>query len=146
MMKQNSAPDPLPALQPLSMTHRLPPQLGRIAAGFPLEAIEDRQRGELLELLTEPGRYALRVGDDCMLEAGIFAGDFVVIQSQQSARDGDIVVALIDNEQLTLNRIRHLDAKRIRLYADNPAVADRVLAKARVQIQGKVIGQVRRYR
>lgn len=146
MMKQNSTPDPLPALQPLSMTHRLPPQLGRIAAGFPLEAIEDRQRGELLELLTEPGRYALRVGDDCMLEAGIFAGDFVVIQSQQSARDGDIVVALIDNEQLTLNRIRHLDAKRIRLYADNPAVADRVLAKARVQIQGKVVGQVRRYR
>ncbi|MCP4332576.1 MAG: hypothetical protein GY785_07950 [Gammaproteobacteria bacterium] len=146
MMKQRSAPEPIPALQPLAITHWLAPQLGRIAAGFPLEAIEDRQRGELLELLTEPGRYALRVGDDSMLEAGIFAGDFVVIQSQQSVSDGDIVVALVDNEQLSLNRIRHLDGKRIRLYADNPAVADRVLAQARVQIQGKVVGQVRRYR
>ncbi len=146
MMNPNSPPEPLPALLSLSIVHRLPPQLGRIAAGFPLEAVEDRQRGELLELLTEPGRYALRVGDDSMLEAGIFTGDFVVIQSQHTARDGDIVVALIDNEQLTLNRIRRLDGKRIRLYADNPAVADRVLAQARVQIQGKVVGQVRRYR
>ncbi|MCP4470551.1 MAG: hypothetical protein GY815_07675 [Gammaproteobacteria bacterium] len=146
MMNPNSPPDLLPALLPLSIAHRLPPRLGRIAAGFPLEAIEDRQRGELLELLTEPGRYALRVGDDSMLEAGILAGDFVVIQSQHTARDGDIVVALIDNEQLTLNRIRRLDGKRMRLYTDNPAVADRVLAQARVQIQGKVVGQVRRYR
>jgi repressor LexA len=145
-MKQKPASPPIPALQPLPIARRLPPQLGRIAAGFPLEAIEDRQRDELLGLMTEPGRYALRVGDDSMLEAGIFAGDFVVIQSQHTARDGDIVVALIDNEQLTLNRIRRLDRKRIRLYADNPAVADRVLAQARVQIQGKVVGQVRRYR
>ena len=146
MMNQNLPPTLSPALQPLPIAQRFPPQLGRIAAGFPLEAIEDRQRGELLELLTGPGRYALRVGDDSMLEAGIFAGDFVVIQSQQSVHDGDIVVALIDNEQLSLNRIRRLDGKRIRLYADNPAVADRVLAQARVQIQGKVVGQVRRYR
>jgi len=146
MMNPKAPPDPLLALLPLSISQRLPLQLGRIAAGFPLEAVEDRQRGELLELLTEPGRYALRVGDDSMLDAGIFAGDFVVIQSQHRARDGDIVVALIDNEQLTLSRIRSLDGKRIRLYADNPAVDDRVLAQARVQIQGKVVGQVRRYR
>ncbi len=135
-----------PALLSLSLAHRLPPSLGRIAAGFPLEAIEDLQRSELLALLTEPGRYALRVGDDSMLEAGIFAGDFVVVQSQQMARDGDIVVALIDGEELALKRMRHLDDKRIRLYADNPVVNDRVLARERIRIQGKVVGQVRRYR
>jgi repressor LexA len=146
MKNPNTSPDPVPALLPLPIQQRLPPSLGRIAAGFPLEAIEDSQRGELLELLTEPGRYALRVGDDSMLEAGIYAGDIVVIQSQQTARDGDIVVTLIDNEQLSLNRIRQLDGKRIKLYADNPAAADRVLALARVRIQGKVVGQLRRYR
>ncbi len=145
-MNQKPPPTQSPALLPLSIAHRLPPQLGRIAAGFPLEAIEDRQRSELLELLTEPGRYALRVGDDSMLEAGIFAGDFVVVQSQQMARDGDIVVALVDDEELTLKRMRHLDDKRIRLYADNPVVNDRVLARERIRIQGKVVGQVRRYR
>ena len=134
------------SLLPLRPQQLLPPAIGCIAAGFPLEAIEDRQRDELHALLTEPGRYALRVGDDSMLEAGIFAGDFVVVRSQQTARDGDIVVTLVDNEQLSLYRIRHLDDQRIRLYADNPAVDDRVLARARVQIQGKVVGQVRRYR
>ncbi len=145
-MNQKPPPTQPPALLPLPIAIRLPPQLGRIAAGFPLEAIEDRQRSELLALLTEPGRYALRVGDDSMLEAGIFAGDFVVVQSQQMARDGDIVVALIDDEELMLKRVRHLDGKRIRLYSDNPAVDDRVLAQARIRIQGKVVGQVRRYR
>jgi repressor LexA len=146
MMKPNLAHAPSPALRPLAIARRLPPPLGRIAAGFPLEAIEDRHRDELLELLTEPGRYALRVGDDSMLEAGIFAGDFVVIQSQQTVRDGDIVVALVDNEQLSLNRFRRIGDGRIRLYADNPACDDRVLEQARVRIQGKVVGQVRRYR
>ena len=134
-----------PRLQPVSLPRKLPPWLGIVAAGFPLEAVEERQREALLDLLEEPGRYALRVGDDSMFEAGIFDGDFVVVQSQQTARDGDIVVVLIDNEQLTLNRFRRVDSGRIRLQSDNPAIADRVLAQARVQIQGKVVGQLRRY-
>jgi repressor LexA len=124
---------------------QLPPQLGRIAAGFPLEAIEDRQREELLNLLGEPGRYALRVGDDAMIAAGIYNGDIVIVQSQQRARNGDIVVALVDNEQLSLNRIRYLDGGRIRLHTDNPAATARDLAQQRVHIQGKVIRQLRRY-
>ena len=119
--------------------------LGRIAAGIPLEAIEDRQRIELLGLLTAPGRYALQVSDDSMSEAGIIRGDIVVVQSQRQARDGDIVVALIDNEQVTLKRIRFRSGQRIQLIADNPDQADRVLANSRVIIQGKVIGQVRCY-
>lgn len=120
-------------------------ELGRIAAGIPLEAIEDRQRNELLGLLTAPGRYALQVSDDSMCEAGILRGDIVVVQSQQQARDGDIVVALIDHEQVALKRIRFVSNQRIQLIADNPDQVDLVLADSRVTIQGKVIGQVRCY-
>ena len=121
-------------------------ELGRIAAGSPLEAIEDRQRSELLNLLTAPGRYALRVGDDSMQAAGIFRGDIVVVQSQQQARDGDIVVALIDNEQVTLKRVRYRSGKRIQLRDDNSEPAGLILVASRVVIQGIVVGQVRRYR
>jgi repressor LexA len=132
-------------VQPPLDAGRLPPQLGLIAAGFPLEAIEDHQHDELLDLLTGSGRYALRVGDDSMMAAGIFNGDIVIIQSQQRARNGDIVAALVDAEPLTLTRIRYLDDKRIRLFGDGPAADFRDLRHERVLIQGKVIGQLRRY-
>jgi repressor LexA len=120
--------------------------LGRVAAGIPLEAIEDRQRGELLAMLTAPGRYALQVGDDSMSEAGILAGDIVVIQSQQQAANGDIVVALLDGEQVILKRIRHRAGNRIQLLADNSSEQDQVLDASRIVIQGRVIGQIRSYR
>jgi len=122
------------------------PELGRVAAGIPLEAIEDQQRSELLALLTAPGRYALQVGDDSMCDAGILAGDIVIIQSQQQARNGDIVLALLDSEQVVLKRIRQLAGNRIQLVADNPQGQDRVLDDSRILIQGRVIGQIRRYR
>jgi len=80
-----------------------------------------------------------------MCEAGIIRGDIVVVQSQRQARDGDIVVALIDNEQVTLKRVRFLSNQRIQLIADSPDQADLVLKDSRVIIQGKVIGQVRCY-
>lgn len=121
-------------------------ELGRVAAGIPLEAIEDQQRSELLTLLTAPGRYALQVGDDSMCDAGILAGDIVVIQSQQQARNGDIVLALLDSEQVVLKRIRQLTGNRIQFLADNPHEQDRVLDDSRIVIQGRVIGQIRRYR
>ena len=145
-MKPNPASTPLKSVKPAS---GLPLELinfGRIAAGIPLEAIEDEQRSELLELLTRPGRYALQIGDDSMCQIGIFAGDIVVIQSQQQACNGDIVVALIDNEQVVLKRIRHRRNRQIQLLADHPEASDLILEQSRVQIQGKVIGQVRCYR
>ena len=120
-------------------------ELGRIAAGIPLEAIEVRQRKELLGLLTAPGRYALQVSDDSMCEAGIIRGDIVVVQARQQARDNDIVVALIDNEQVALKRVRFLSDQKIQLIADSPDQVDLVLEDSRVLIQGKVIGQVRCY-
>ena len=126
---------------------RLPtslPVFGRIPAGMPVEAVEERQRAELLALLNSPGRYALRVIDDSLCEAGILAGDFVIVQSQQRARDGDLVVALLDDEQLLLKRVR-FSGDRIRLLADGPG-DDRVLAMSRIRIQGRVVGQLRRYR
>jgi repressor LexA len=127
-----------------------PPQglleLGRVAAGIPLEAVEDPQRGELLTMLTAPGRYALQVGDDSMCDAGILAGDIVVIQSQQQARNGDIVLALLDSEQVVLKRIRQLTGNRIQLVADNSQGQDQVVDASRIVIQGRVIGQIRRYR
>jgi repressor LexA len=137
--------DPMRTVQPLLDAGRLPPRLGLIAAGFPLKAIEDHQHTELLNLLSGAGRYALRVGDDSMMAAGIFNGDIVIIQSQQRARNGDIVAALVDNEQLALKRIRYLNDARIRLFSDGPVAGFRDLRRERVLIQGKVIGQLRRY-
>lgn len=119
---------------------------GRIAAGMPLEAIEERQRGELLALLTAPGRYALQVADDSLCEAGILAGDIIVVQSQQSATSGDIVVGLLDDEQVVLKRIRFAKDRRIRLLADNAAEHEQVVDATRLAIQGRVIAQIRRYR
>lgn len=131
-----------PRLRPPPGLH----SLGRVAAGTPLEAIEDRQRSELLAMLTAPGRYALRVGDDSMCEAGILAGDFIIVQSQQGAKNGDLIVALLDREQVIMKRIRYRAGDRIQLLADNGADRDRIVDASRITIQGRVIGQVRSYR
>jgi repressor LexA len=131
------------------LVHRGPSsllELGRVAAGIPLEAVEEKQRLALLELLTAPGRYALRVGDDSMSEAGILAGDFVIVQSQRRACDGDIVVALLDREQVLLKRIRFCAGDRVRLLADNPDCEELTIDASRLSIQGRVVGQLRRYR
>ena len=122
------------------------PCCGHIAAGIPLEAIEDRQRGELQELLTISGRYALRVGDDSMCEAGIFNGDIVVVQSQRQAANGDIVVALLDGEQLVMKRVRFVGDRRIRLLADNATESDQIMDASRLAIQGRIVAQIRCYR
>lgn len=105
-----------------------------------------RNREDLLALLTEPGHYPLEVRDDSMVEIGIYRGDTVVVQSQQHASDGDIVVALIDNEEVALKRIRFPDAECIELLAGDGSEISHRLARSRVAIQGKIVGQIRRYR
>lgn len=145
-MMNSSWPACLIPVTPLPTLLTALPDLGRVAAGIPLEAIADEQRGELHALLTAPDRYALQVADDSMLDAGIFAGDIVVVQSQQQARDNDIVVGLVDNEQVILKRIRYRPGNRVELLADGHGINSRVLDQSRVIIQGKVVGQVRRYR
>ena len=104
----------------------------------------DHREG-LLALLTAPGRYPLEVRDDSLSEAGIYRGDTVVVQSQQHACNGDLVVVLVDNEEVMIKRIRYPDKNRIQLRAENLAIPDLLLEKSRVTIQGKVIGQIRRY-
>ena len=121
------------------------PILGRIAAGIPIDAIEDCNREALMALLTTPGHYALRVCGDSMVDAGIFDGDTIIVQSLQQATNGDIVVALIDQETVTLKRIKYLPGGQIKLLADNANIHNVVYDAERITIQGKVVGQIRQY-
>jgi len=120
------------------------PLQGRIAAGRPIEAIPDQQEVNFSELLLGPDRFVLEVSGDSMVDAGILDGDMVVIRQSQTADNGDIVVALIDNEEATLKRLRcHGD--RIELIPANTALASMIYPAERVQIQGVVVGQLRLY-
>ena len=121
------------------------PLLGRIAAGRPIEAIPERDSLNLADYLLGPDRYALQVRGDSMIEAGILDGDLVIVKRQETANDNDIVVALIDGEEATLKRLRHRAGGRIQLIAANPAIAPLSYAAQRVQIQGVLVGQLRRY-
>lgn len=122
------------------------PVMGRIAAGSPISAIQNRSHSLQLpmDLLTPGEHYALEVRGDSMVDAGILEGDTVVIRRQDTANTGDIVVALIDDEEATLKRLRRRGSS-IALEAANPAYETRVLGPDRVKIQGKLISLVRRY-
>ncbi len=120
------------------------PLKGRIAAGRPIEAIPDQEEVNFSDLLLGPDRFVLRVAGDSMIDAGILDGDLVVVRKSATAENGDIVVALIDNEEVTLKRLRkHGD--RIELVPDNPSLASMIYPTNRVHIQGVVVGQVRIY-
>ncbi|MFN2308460.1 MAG: transcriptional repressor LexA [Gammaproteobacteria bacterium] len=122
------------------------PLAGRIAAGRPIEAIADTHTLNLAEFLLGPNRYALRVFGDSMIGAGILDGDTVVIEQRDTADDGDIVVALIDNQEVTLKRLRRRRDGMIELIAANPAIPNMVYAPDRIRLQGVVTGQLRSYR
>ncbi len=121
------------------------PLLGRIAAGQPIEAIAGQERLDLSDLLG-PNRYALQVKGDSMIGAGILDGDLVVIERCDTADDGAIVVALIDDEEATLKRLKRLKSGRIKLLAENPEMPPLTYAAKRVRIQGVLVCQMRRYR
>lgn len=87
----------------------------------------------------------MRVSDDSLIDAGILCGDNLVVQSQQHANSGDIVLAMIDGSQLVVKRMRWLAGDGIQLIADNPDSMDITLPLSRVAIEGKVIAQIRRY-
>jgi repressor LexA len=122
------------------------PVMGRIAAGTPISAIQSRSHTITLppDLLGTGEHFALEVRGDSMVDAGILDGDTVVIRKQDSADTGDIVVALIDDEEATLKRLRRRGSS-IALEAANPAYETRVLGPDRVRIQGKLVSLVRRY-
>jgi repressor LexA len=122
------------------------PIMGRIAAGTPISAIQNKSHSITLspDFLTQGEHFALEVRGDSMVEAGILDGDLVVIRKQDNANTGDIVVALIDDEEATLKRFRRRGSS-IALEAANPSYETRVLGPDRVKIQGKLVSLVRRY-
>jgi repressor LexA len=122
------------------------PVMGRIAAGTPISAIQNQSSAITLspDFLAGGEHYALEVRGDSMVEAGILDGDLVVIRKQDTANTGDIIVALIDDEEATLKRLRKRGSS-IALEAANPAYETRVLGPDRVQIQGRLVSLVRRY-
>lgn len=142
------------AMQPGARAAKLPvpandvieiPLAGRIAAGQPIEAIEDRAMLQVPAMLLGQGdHYALEVSGDSMVEAGIFDGDYALIRRCEDARDGDIVVALIDEQEATLKYL-HRDGGKVRLDPANRAYEPQVYPSRRVRVQGKLAGLLRRY-
>jgi repressor LexA len=122
------------------------PLLGKIAAGTPIEAIADNGVGIDVppSLLGRGDYYALTVSGDSMIDAGIHSGDTVLIRRADTAENGRIVVALVDDHEVTLKRLRRKDGMVI-LQAENPAFEDRAFPPARVKIQGELAGLVRSY-
>lgn len=122
------------------------PVMGRIAAGTPIAAIQTHSHTIPVpaDMLTTGEHFALEVRGDSMIEAGILDGDTVVIKKGQSADTGDIVVALIDDEEATLKRLRKKGGS-IALEAANPAYETRIFGPDQVAVQGKLVGLLRTY-
>ena len=121
------------------------PLHGRIAAGAPIEALEGQSSLPVPAALLGPGEhYALEVSGDSMIEAGIFDGDFALVRRTDSARDGEIVVALVRGEEATLKYL-HKDGGMVRLDPANAAYDPQVYGPDEVQVQGKLAGLLRRY-
>jgi repressor LexA len=122
------------------------PLYGRIAAGLPIEALRDG--GESVEvpaaMLGGGEHYALEVAGDSMVEAGILDGDTVIIRRGDTADNGAIVVALVDENEVTLKRLRRR-GNSIALEAANPRYETRIFGPDRVKVQGRLVGLVRRY-
>lgn len=122
------------------------PLLGKIAAGLPIEAIPDQEEINLADFFLGPNRFVLRVQGESMIEAGIMPGDMVVIESSNRARNGEIVVALVDREEVTLKRLKNNQDGTITLIPENQHMQPMNFRADRVQIQGVVVGQMRSYR
>jgi repressor LexA len=122
------------------------PVLGKIAAGTPIEAIQqERDRIAVPEALLGSGEhYVLEVQGDSMIDAGILDGDYVVIRKGDTAQTGEIVVALVMGEEATLKRLRRKGGS-IALEAANPKYQTRVFGPDQVEVQGKLVGLIRRY-
>jgi repressor LexA len=123
------------------------PLYGKIAAGAPIEALRDPegQTGVPASMLNPKRRhYALSIDGDSMIDAGIFDGDVVVIEECETANDGEIVVALVDDEEATLKRLRRRGSS-VALEAANPEYETRIFGPDRVKVQGRLVGLIRQY-
>ena len=121
------------------------PLLGRIAAGKPIEAITDQETVNLTDFVMGRNRYCLLVTGDSMMGAGILDGDTVIVESCETANKDDIVVAFIDNDEVTLKRFRNRGDGSIELIPENPGMSTMIYTAQRVAIQGVVVGVLRSY-
>lgn len=145
---EGSASTPPPSALPVEISGaEALPIMGRIAAGTPIEAIQQITHNVTVpqDMLHNAGRhYALEVKGDSMIDAGINNGDIVVIHEQNDANNGDIVVALVENQEATLKRLRKRGSA-IALEAANQAYETRVYRDDQVKVQGKLVGLIRTY-
>lgn len=125
------------------------PLLGRIAAGFPIESFTVPSHADEIEIpanwLGRGERYALKVRGQSMIDAHIEDGDIVIVERRETARDGETVVALIDKSESTLKIFRHESQGRVKLEPRNSSFEPMVFEADRVEIQGVVVGVLRKY-
>ncbi|WP_310476943.1 transcriptional repressor LexA [Sandarakinorhabdus sp.] len=145
LVASRPAPAP-PALAMLAANDTVTvPLHGRIAAGLPVEALESDRSLSVPAALLGPGdHYALEVSGDSMIEAGIHDGDYALIRRCDTARDGDIIVALIDESEATLKYLHH-EKGLVRLDPANSSFEPQRYRPEQVRIQGKLAGLLRRY-
>ena len=122
------------------------PMRGRIAAGMPLEAVEQSETLNISEYIGGAATYALEVRGNSMIEAHICDGDVVLLEKATEARDGDIVVALVAGSDATLKRIYREPGEKIRLQPANSTWAPIIVPAADVEIQGRLLAVLRKYR
>lgn len=131
---------------PIALQELCLPLVGKIAAGLPIEAIEDQQELNLAQMFAGPDLFALRVTGDSMMDIGILDDDYVIIRKQAVAEDGDIVVAMIDGTEATLKRFRRRPNHQIALIPENSHMQPMIYDAARVSVHGILVGQLRNYR
>lgn len=139
-------PTPAPVSDMPAAAARELPVMGRIAAGVPIEAIQTVSHGVAVPtaMLGQGEHYALEVRGDSMIDAGINDGDIVVIRETSTADNGDIVVALVEEQEATLKKFRR-DNGMIALEAANPAYETRIFRDDQVRVQGCLVGLIRSY-
>ena len=142
-------PDPAPALPAMPVVAGggvEVPLMGRIAAGVPISAIQNPTHNVLCppDMIGRGEHFALEVKGDSMIEAGIHDGDVVIIKRTATAESGDIIVALVENEEATLKRLRKR-GNAIALEAANPAYETRIFGPDQIAVQGRLVGLMRKY-
>jgi repressor LexA len=122
------------------------PLLGRIAAGSPVEAIQGNETLSFSDFVGTPGTFALQVRGDSMIDDHICSGDFVLIQEAKEAKDGEIVVALVEGSEATLKRFYREPNSMVRLQPANSSMQPILVPADSVQVQGRVLAVLRKFR
>jgi len=123
------------------------PLLGAVAAGLPIEAVQDQESLSVPVDMVRPGKdnFVLRVQGDSMIDEQIRDGDYIVVSSQSTASDGEVVVALVGGESATVKKLYREPGNRVRLQPANPAMSPMLFDANKVDVQGVVVGLIRRF-